>query len=53
LFAVFAAWRAYNNWETIIHAKRYARMIRTQGNTEELLQQVEDMKDDDGGVDGR
>jgi len=52
LFAVFAAWRAYNNWETIIHAKRYARMIRTQGNTEELLHEVEEMKDD-GGVDGR
>jgi len=53
LFGVFAAWRAYNNWETIVNAKRYARMIRTQGNTQELLQQVEEMKDDDGGVDGR
>jgi hypothetical protein len=53
LFAVFAAWRAYKNWETIIHAKRYARMIRTQGNTEELLDMVDDMKDDGGGVDGR
>jgi len=52
LFAVFAAWRAYNNWETIVNAKRYARMIRTQGNTQELLQQVEEMKDDNGDSSG-
>lgn len=47
LFAVFAAWRAYQNWETIVHAKQYARMIRTQGNTEELLDRVEDFKDEE------
>jgi len=47
LFAVFAAWRAYKNWDTIMHAKQYARIIRVQGNTEELLDKVEDFKDEE------
>lgn len=50
LFAVFAGWRAYNNWETLVNAKRYARMIRKQGNTDELLEQVEEYQDSERGV---
>jgi len=50
LFAMFAAWRAWGNWETLVHAKEYARMIRTQGRTEELLDKVEEYSED--GVEG-
>lgn len=47
VFALFASWRAYQNWETILNAKRYARMIRMQGNTDELLDKVEEYQDEE------